>query len=489
MDPAAYIAQCVPYALAEQSTYGVPASVALAQGALESGWGGSAANLLPTVGHNHHGIKALDTPGRIDNPHRLDAVMWKTSPEFYDGWTTQDSPFLTFPNDAAGYLGHGFFLRHRGSGLYDAAFEAGDSREFARRMGAKYATDPSYVSKLLDIIDRHDLTQYDQPQGAPMRIVIMPSSQEHNACRMGDTEQAHTRLIAKRAAELVREAGHDARYVVAGNDALSDSEQLAQMAAASNALDPDLHVDVHTDAGGATGPSVFYYGLDGQTTRSEKLGRAIYAELVRAVPFSPNGVRARNTLYMLRKTTASSVLVECWPHDKTEQARWGHANVEKVAQAIAAGVLKVAGGTIPQPKPEPPVPPVSEEFITMASHDVVRNTDQQVIGKGSSRLIMTGRYQTLSGWVPKGRVRDMVGQTRINAVGDGWLEVVKLDGEGRTVGIGPVATAQIVSGATTSVSWQTAISGDESVQVRVVAAVDGNVVVSAVESNIMSNER
>ena len=37
VEPAAYIAACLPHALAEQAMYGVPASVSLAQGALESG--------------------------------------------------------------------------------------------------------------------------------------------------------------------------------------------------------------------------------------------------------------------------------------------------------------------------------------------------------------------------------------------------------------------------------------------------------------------
>ncbi len=182
-----------------------------------------------------------------------------------------------------------------------------------------------------------------------MRIVIMPSSQEHNPCRMGDTEQDHTRLIARRAAELLRGAGHDARYIEAGDDRLSDSEQLTQMAAASNAVGADLHVDIHTDAGGATGPSAFYIGSG---TRSQRLAEAIYAELRATVPFRPNGVTRRDGLYMLRKTTATAALVECWPHDRTEQARWGHDNIEAVAAAIARGVLKIAGGTLGTTVPE-----------------------------------------------------------------------------------------------------------------------------------------
>lgn len=200
-----------------------------------------------------------------------------------------------------------------------------------------------------------------------MRIVIMPSSQEHNACKMGDTEQAHTRLIAKRAAELVRAAGHDARYVVAGDDRLSDSEQLAQMAAASNALNPDLHVDVHTDAGGATGSTVFYIGQG----RSKQLGEAVYAELAKAVPFPHHGCRERGTLYMLRKTTASAILVECWPHDRDAQARWGHDNIEAVAAAIARGVLKIAGGTLGTTVPE-------EDDMALTADDIYQITARAV---------------------------------------------------------------------------------------------------------------
>jgi flagellar protein FlgJ len=58
---------------------------------------------------------------------------------------------------------HGHFLRD--NPRYASAFKAADDpREFARRIhAAGYATDPDYCSKLIKLMDRYDLYQYDLP--------------------------------------------------------------------------------------------------------------------------------------------------------------------------------------------------------------------------------------------------------------------------------------------------------------------------------------
>jgi len=357
--PEEYIAAHVPHAQAERARYGVPASVSLAQGLLESGRGTS---ILAVKGHAHHGIKASTTTkaGVTDNPHSNGEIS-KATGEYLDGaWTTVDAVFLAFPSDLAGYLGHGWYLTHRG--LYDKAFAASDAEGFARAMAGIYATDPAYATKILALIDKYDLTQYDRE--APMRIVLSPSSQEHNPCKAGDTEQAHCRLIARKTADLLNAAGQEAFVVITGDDNLSDSDQLAQMANASNALNADLHVDIHTDAGGAVGPSAFYTG----TGRSMALAKAIYTEVNAVVPWAGGGTRDRSELYMLRKTTASACLVECWPHDRAEQAAWGHAHIDDVAAAIARGVLTITGGTLPDD--------TTEEF-TVADNEKLKFIDDR----------------------------------------------------------------------------------------------------------------
>lgn len=371
MDPLTFIAKYAPYAQEAHGAYGVPASVALAMGALESGWGGS--SLVDVF--NFHGIKAANTPGRADNPYRS-GVVNKVTGEFFDGWTTVTAAFLAFPNARSGFMGFGYFLARRG--LYGAAFMPTTTvADFVRAVAAAgYATDPAYVGKVITIISAYGLTRYDvatTPTGGftPMRIAICPSSQEHNACAVGDTEQAHTRLIAARVVALLQSAGHQAKSIIVADDNLSDSAQLAGLSAASNAYGPDLHIDIHTDAGGATGPSAFYIGEG----RSKTLGLAVYDELRKAVPYTPNGVRERGTLWMLRKTTATAVLVECWPHDRAAQAKWGHAHIEDVAVAITKGILRVAGGKLPTTpvvvvtpvvNPKPPARPQLVDAVNVA---------------------------------------------------------------------------------------------------------------------------
>ena len=169
MEPAAYIAAHLPHALAEQATYGVPASVSLAQGALESGWGES---VLALAGHAHHGIKASGKPGVADNPH-TSGVISKITGEWFGEWTTVEAAFLAYPDDAEGYLGHGYYLRRRG--LYGAAFEADTHVGFVRGLAAAgYATDPGYADKVLNLIDTYRLTQYDRPREPAMATPLTP---------------------------------------------------------------------------------------------------------------------------------------------------------------------------------------------------------------------------------------------------------------------------------------------------------------------------
>jgi flagellum-specific peptidoglycan hydrolase FlgJ len=58
---------------------------------------------------------------------------------------------------------HGRFLRD--NPRYAAAFKVpNDPKEFARRINdAGYATDPAYSAKLIRLIDKYNLYQYDFP--------------------------------------------------------------------------------------------------------------------------------------------------------------------------------------------------------------------------------------------------------------------------------------------------------------------------------------
>lgn len=146
-----FFRKLAPYAQEAQRRTGIPASVSLAQAALESGFGRSG---LAKTANNLFGIKA----GR----------SWKgktvTLPtrEWVNGqWVTVDAVWRAYDTPLEAFLDHGRLFYN---GLYDAALPYRSSpEEFVKRIAPIYATDPKYADKLLTIIRRYALTQYDLP--------------------------------------------------------------------------------------------------------------------------------------------------------------------------------------------------------------------------------------------------------------------------------------------------------------------------------------
>jgi hypothetical protein len=135
-------------------TTGVPASVTVAQAILESDWGRSR---LSREGNNLFGIKAL---GSVSGPA---GVVTLTTWEHVDtGDIVVDAPFKAYYTLEQSIDDHGgFFTRNK---RYAAALAvADDARAFAREIqDAGYATDPSYASKLVELMDRYDLYRFDE---------------------------------------------------------------------------------------------------------------------------------------------------------------------------------------------------------------------------------------------------------------------------------------------------------------------------------------
>jgi flagellum-specific peptidoglycan hydrolase FlgJ len=130
----------------------VPASVTIAQAILESGWGRSR---LSSEAHNYFGIKAQTKEGPA-------GVVYMQTWEVEGGQNVmRDEPFRRYNNAAESLTDHGYFFveNRRYAGALDAA---DDAREFARRINAAgYATDPAYAPKLISLMDKYDLYQYD----------------------------------------------------------------------------------------------------------------------------------------------------------------------------------------------------------------------------------------------------------------------------------------------------------------------------------------
>lgn len=152
-----YIATYSGIAVREMQRTGVPASITLAQGMLESRYGLSS---MATDGNNHFGIKC----------HR----DWKGKKMYYD----DDAPhecFRVYRSAEESFRDHSDFLRYWDR--YKPLFELDptDYKGWAKGLKkAGYATDPAYATKLIKIIEEYGLNRFDT--GSEGTAVVVPET-------------------------------------------------------------------------------------------------------------------------------------------------------------------------------------------------------------------------------------------------------------------------------------------------------------------------
>ena len=142
-----YIDQYKDIAISEMKRTGIPASITLAQGIIESNSGES--NLALNY-KNHFGIKCKSD--------------WKGETTYQDDDTKQEC-FRAYPNSNASYIDHSNFLKTRPN--YAPLFELYPVDDSAWAYGLKkagYATASDYPKKLLKVINDFELSQYNFPE-------------------------------------------------------------------------------------------------------------------------------------------------------------------------------------------------------------------------------------------------------------------------------------------------------------------------------------
>jgi flagellum-specific peptidoglycan hydrolase FlgJ len=173
----AFIDEVAPGAMATQQTYGIPASVTIAQAIDESGWGQS---LLATQDNNLFGIKGDGPAGSDSQPTQ----------EYENGqWVTISAGFRVYDNVAQSIDDHAQLLAT--SGYYTQAMADHNNPDaFANALTGVYATNPDYGSDLIQLMQQYDLYRYDAPAtgaeagaGTPTRTGAATSTPAKAAAR------------------------------------------------------------------------------------------------------------------------------------------------------------------------------------------------------------------------------------------------------------------------------------------------------------------
>ena len=143
----AYIAQYKAIAMKEMKRTGVPASITLAQGILESNSGES--NLAKNH-NNHFGIKCKSD--------------WTGAKAYQDDDTKQEC-FRAYETAEVSFKDHSNFLKNRPNYVDLFLLDPVDDTAWAYGLKkAGYATASDYPKKLLKIIDDYELAQYNFPE-------------------------------------------------------------------------------------------------------------------------------------------------------------------------------------------------------------------------------------------------------------------------------------------------------------------------------------
>lgn len=196
-----YINKYKDIAMNEMERSGVPASIKLAQGILESNAGKST---LARKANNHFGMKC--------------GSAWRGK-EYYledddyneDGQLIK-SCFRVFKNAKASYIAHSEFLRDPAKRYrYGFLFNLNprDYKAWSRGLKkAGYATSPTYAEKLIRIIERYDLARFDQA-GYKEPKKNQPKEQDEEEDLIAEYEEGESGILTINNVKLIKAEGGD----------------------------------------------------------------------------------------------------------------------------------------------------------------------------------------------------------------------------------------------------------------------------------------
>jgi flagellum-specific peptidoglycan hydrolase FlgJ len=166
-----YVLQYKEIAVGNMKTYGIPASIILAQGILESGAGRGD---LAMEANNHFGIKC----------HK----DWLGESVRHDDDSAQEC-FRKYPQASESYRDHALFLVGKNRYAVLFTYEKDDYKAWAKGLRAcGYATDPNYPEKLISYIERYNLHQYDCEVTGKTYVAINKTAPVRNSTSVASSD-------------------------------------------------------------------------------------------------------------------------------------------------------------------------------------------------------------------------------------------------------------------------------------------------------------
>lgn len=174
-----YVQQWSPIAVQEMQKYGIPASITLAQGILESANGNSK---LAVEGNNHFGIKCHDWDGK----------------KMYKDDDAANECFRVYRSGEESFKDHSEFLKTHNRYAFLFNYSADDYKSWARGLReAGYATNSKYPDLLIGIIEDLHLDTYDKMSSGVVSAPVLAQSVQRNAHNVQTHERGVDYVVVK----------------------------------------------------------------------------------------------------------------------------------------------------------------------------------------------------------------------------------------------------------------------------------------------------
>lgn len=170
-----------------------------------------------------------------------------------------------------------------------------------------------------------------------MKVYLSPSDQWSNTVATGKHSEAkHCIEIAKVCEKYLKVNNIDVKV----GDASKESTYPNRVRESNN-WKADLHIPIHTNAGGGKGTQVLCH----PSSVNDKFVKSIYNEVANLTPTADRGITTSTNLYEINETVCVCCYIEVEFHDNTSTEKWIDENIANIGKAIARGVTNALGLT------------------------------------------------------------------------------------------------------------------------------------------------
>ncbi|MBO0457860.1 glucosaminidase domain-containing protein [Enterococcus hulanensis] len=208
----AFIEQLGASAMQVSASSDLYASIMVAQALVETGFGTSTLSAAPY--YNLFGVKEYSSGPSVT----------MSTQEYLNGqWVTMNEPFAVYSSYAESFQAHASLLA---SSYYAGAWKSHTNsyQDAAVYLTGRYATDPSYASKLISLIQSYNLTRFDTPGAG---TAVQTTDQTQTAADQGVQQTTQTTSSSQASGQSYTVQSGDSIWGIAEKFGISVDQLLA----------------------------------------------------------------------------------------------------------------------------------------------------------------------------------------------------------------------------------------------------------------------